>query len=499
MSSNSVKPDSARKWHRQLGHLNQADMDRNAPETVGELDDVCNVCALAKITETPVPKVAETQVEEKLKRVFKEMMGPFRVESLSGFRFCIVFADQYTKFVFVDLLKAKSEALARLKKFVLSVGTPKKLRKDLLDEGPHQLVIWHPDDGSQDDGNKEEQGRPTAIKEEWHDAESVSTQTTILRPDASDVEEAALDEESTSSRGSLKDSEWLEDSETEDFSQSETVGFFEKELESADRAESRRVTRANNVPLFLGEVRSHPAVTEGDYVEPKTVYEAKHGDDWDQWHRAMKYEFKALQDHETWNLVRPPTDRDVIPGKWVYKAKLGPNGQVDKYNKRYVEKSFKQVEELDYFETFVCRLNKSIHGLPQAANNWYKEPANFLLRQVFTRSRNGHCLFTRAKTECHTFILVWVDDTIVASRSLTVISDVKKALEAAFLMEERGRIHWFLCLRISREEGKITVDQERYKETMLERFQMDQCKPSTTPTDLNWKLQTAQNVEEEVD
>ena len=35
MRSNSVKLDSARKWHRRLGHLNQADVVRNAPETVG--------------------------------------------------------------------------------------------------------------------------------------------------------------------------------------------------------------------------------------------------------------------------------------------------------------------------------------------------------------------------------------------------------------------------------------------------------------------------------
>ena len=27
---------------------------------------------------------------------------------------------------------------------------------DLLDEGSQQLGIWHPDDGHQDDGNKEE-------------------------------------------------------------------------------------------------------------------------------------------------------------------------------------------------------------------------------------------------------------------------------------------------------------------------------------------------------
>ena len=66
--------------------------------------------------------------------------------------------------------------------------------------------------------------------------------------------------------------------------------------------------------------------------------------------RAMRDEVKAHQDNENWNLVRPPRDRDVIPGKWVYKVKLGPSGQVDKYKVRYVEGR-------DYFETFgpICK------------------------------------------------------------------------------------------------------------------------------------------------
>ena len=81
---------------------------------------------------------------------------------------------------------------------------------------------------------------------------------------------------------------------------------------------------------------------------------------------------------------------------------------------------------------------------------------------------------------------------------MTVISDVKKALEATFHMDERGKLHWFLGLRIRQEKGKVTVDQERYIETMLERFQMDQCKTSRTPAELNLKLQTAQNGDEEV-
>ena len=72
----------------------------------------------------------------------------------------------------------------------------------------------------------------------------------------------------------------------------------------------------------IKKFRTHLAVTESDNAEPKTVYEAKQDDDWDQWHRAMKGEVKALQDIETLNLLRPPTDKDAIPGKWVHKMKL---------------------------------------------------------------------------------------------------------------------------------------------------------------------------------
>ena len=137
--------------------------------------------------------------------------------------------------------------------------------------------------------------------------------------------------------------------------------------------------------------------------------------------------------------------------------------------------------------------------MKQAAQNWYKELANFLLRRGFTRSRNDRFLLTRAETEGHTFNLVCVDDIIVASRSMTVMTDVKKALEATFHMEERKRLHWFLGLRIGHEEGNVTVDQEHHIDTMLERLQMDQRKPSRNPADLNLKLLTAQNGDEEVD
>ena len=111
----------------------------------------------------------------------------------------------------------------------------------------------------------------------------MNTQETTLRQNASDVEEAALDEKSTATRGSLRDSESsLEDSDIEYFSQSETVGFFEEAPEQVDRAEPKRGTRARNFPQFFGESRTHLSVTDDEYVEPKTVYKATKFDDWNQ-------------------------------------------------------------------------------------------------------------------------------------------------------------------------------------------------------------------------
>ena len=76
---------------------------------------------------------------------------------------------------------------------------------------------------------------------------------------------------------------------------------------------------------------------------------------------------------------------------------------------------------------------------------------------------------------------------------------MSKGTGKSFRMEDRGRLHWFLGLRIRREEGKVTVDQERYIEAMLELLQMDQGKTSRNPPDLNLEFPTSQNTDEEVD
>ena len=74
---------------------------------------------------------------------------------------------------------------------------------------------------------------------------------------------------------------------------------------------------------------------------------------------------------------------------------------------------------------FVCRLNKSIYGLKQAAKNWYEELANFLVQQNFIHSKNDYCLFSKNEKGKELFALSWVDDLVIAGSSSEDIEDLK--------------------------------------------------------------------------
>lgn len=66
----------------------------------------------------------------------------------------------------------------------------------------------------------------------------------------------------------------------------------------------------------------------------------------------MREELNSLIENETWTLVPRAIGRKPIPGKWVYKLKRGPKGEILRYKARWVIKGFRQKEGIDYNETF---------------------------------------------------------------------------------------------------------------------------------------------------
>ena len=65
----------------------------------------------------------------------------------------------------------------------------------------------------------------------------------------------------------------------------------------------------------------------------------------------MSEELNALRDNETYERTPLSEGRTSMGCKWVYAAKLGPDGE-ETYKARFVAKGYSQVPGRDYHETF---------------------------------------------------------------------------------------------------------------------------------------------------
>ena len=60
----------------------------------------------------------------------------------------------------------------------------------------------------------------------------------------------------------------------------------------------------------------------------------------------------SMYENKVWTLVDLPDDRQAIENKWIFKKKTDADGNVTVYKARLVAKGFRQVQGVDYDETF---------------------------------------------------------------------------------------------------------------------------------------------------
>lgn len=270
---------------------------------------------------------------------------------------------------------------------------------------------------------------------------------------------------------------------------------------------------------------------------PQSHKEAMRSPDAGKWREAEKSEFESLMENKTWVLVPRPKGRHVVSNRWVYDIKHD-----GRYKARLVAKGFTQVWGEDYHETFspvarfesiryllahaaledwdiesmdvktaflngdldeeiymeqpegwvipgkedhVCLLKKAIYGLKQASRQWNAKIHQSLLDLGFTRTYSdaGIYVYRRQGGDHVTIVVLYVDDLLLMGNQSSHIKHVKKALSKQYKMTDLGSVQRFLGLRITRDRSTrmIDIDQEEYIQSVLERFQMADCKPSRTP------------------
>ncbi|KAL0455904.1 UNVERIFIED_CONTAM: hypothetical protein Slati_0929600 [Sesamum latifolium] len=74
--------------------------------------------------------------------------------------------------------------------------------------------------------------------------------------------------------------------------------------------------------------------------------------DSDKWLEAMKFEMDSMGSNQVWTLVDPPKGVRPVGCKWVYKRKLGANGEVTAFKARLVAKGYTQRSGVDFEETY---------------------------------------------------------------------------------------------------------------------------------------------------
>lgn len=74
---------------------------------------------------------------------------------------------------------------------------------------------------------------------------------------------------------------------------------------------------------------------------------------------------------------------------------------------------------------------------------------------------------------------------------------MKYELSTKFRMKDLGEARQVLGMRITRKGGAIGLDQQRYTEELLQRFNMVDCNPTSTPAEVNLRLTKAMSPKTE--
>jgi hypothetical protein len=75
----------------------------------------------------------------------------------------------------------------------------------------------------------------------------------------------------------------------------------------------------------------------------------------------------------------------------------------------------------DVHPRYVCKLDKTLYGLKQAPRAWYSRLSSTLMQLSFRPSKPDTSLFIYCKGKVQIFLLLYVDDIIVARSSTQAV------------------------------------------------------------------------------
>ncbi|KAL0444536.1 UNVERIFIED_CONTAM: Retrovirus-related Pol polyprotein from transposon RE2 [Sesamum latifolium] len=229
-----------------------------------------------------------------------------------------------------------------------------------------------------------------------------------------------------------------------------------------------------------------------------------------EWVDAMHQELLALEKNSTWEITPLPAGKQAIGCRWCTSSNFGLMVQWNGVKRGWFAKGFSQVEGVDYVDYFspvakavTLRLFLAI----ASANSWplhqldvnnaflhgYLDEEIYMLPPEGYSVPPGHsphdyCLFVMGSAETFVAILVYVDDALITSPSMSLITGVKSYLDALFTIKNLGEARFFLGLQLARSAEGTSVTQTKYILDIIHDTGLTDAKSATTPFPQHVKL-----------
>lgn len=154
-----------------------------------------------------------------------------------------------------------------------------------------------------------------------------------------------------------------------------------------------------------------------------------------------------------------------------------------------------QPEGFDDGTDTVLRLDKALYGLRQAGMAWNRHLNDILTTKVgFRQLVSESCVYLWEGGSERAVMVMHVDDMLIGGTNNTLLNNLFKQISRFFGMKDRGRLSWALGTRVSYpKEGGVTLDQDFYLSSMLERFHMQNARSYSTPMQPNVRLLKSQS------
>ncbi|GJX24305.1 putative RNA-directed DNA polymerase [Tanacetum coccineum] len=299
----------------------------------------------------------------------------------------------------------------------------------------------------------------------------------------------------------------------------------------------------NKVKYGLNRFANHSLLSLENYVFVSNLNESYKPSSYEEfskdinWINAMNTKMQALYENDTWELVDLPFGRKPIGSKWVFKINYMSTGEIERYKARLVATGVNQIEGIDYEETFspvvkmstvrclinlvvqkdwklyqidvnnaflygslsedvymmpppcifkkgdnrVCKLKKSLYGLKQAPRQWNHKLYETLIEAGFEQFKNDHSLYIKNGGDVSLYMLVYVDDLVIAGNSESEIEKFKTFLNKKFKIRDLGELKYFLGIEVLKTKTGLCLNQRKYCLELLHEFGLLACRHVITP------------------